>query len=59
MINQFNSYIIKCLNGKLDYKTFRLSKHPKISVIMPIYNGGKYLFYSLRSIQNQNLKILK
>ena len=56
MINQFNSYIIKCLNGKLDYKTFRLSKHPKISVIMPIYNGGKYLFYSLRSIQNQKFK---
>ena len=23
---------------------------------MPIYNGGKYLYYSLRSIQNQNLK---
>ena len=23
---------------------------------MPIYNGGKYLYYSLRSIQNQKLK---
>ena len=23
---------------------------------MPIYNGGKYLYYSLRSIQNQNMK---
>ena len=32
-------------------------KHvPKISVIMPIYNGGKYLNYSLKSVQNQNMK---
>jgi glycosyltransferase involved in cell wall biosynthesis len=23
---------------------------------MPIYNGGKYLYYSLRSIQNQKIK---
>ena len=23
---------------------------------MPIYNGGKYLYYSLRSIQNQDMK---
>ena len=23
---------------------------------MPIYNGGKYLYYSLRSIQNQKMK---
>ena len=56
MINQFNSYIKKCLHGDLDNKNkFKLLKHPKISVIMPIYNGGKYLFYSLRSIQNQKL----
>ena len=32
-------------------------KHiPKISVIMPIYNGGKYLNYSLKSVQNQKMK---
>ena len=29
---------------------------PKISVIMPIYNGGKYLYYSLKSILNQTMK---
>ena len=29
---------------------------PKISVIIPIYNGGKYLNYSLKSVQNQNMK---
>ena len=57
MINQFNSYIKQCLKGKLENKDrFRLLQSPKISVIMPIYNGGKYLFYSLRSVQNQKLK---
>ena len=57
MINQFNSYIKHCLHGKLDNKDkLRFLQRPKISVIMPIYNGGKYLFYSLRSIQNQQLK---
>ena len=30
--------------------------NPKISVIIPIYNGGKYLNYSLKSVQNQNMK---
>ena len=28
----------------------------KISAIIPIYNGGKYLNSSLRSIQNQKMK---
>ena len=28
----------------------------KISVIIPVYNGGKYLNYSLGSIQNQKMK---
>ena len=57
MIKQFNSYIKQCLNGRLENKDeFRFSQNPKISVIMPIYNGTKYLLYSLRSIQNQKLK---
>ena len=56
MINKFNSYIKKCLYDKFENKNkIKLLKHPKISVIMPIYNGGKYLYYSLRSIQNQKL----
>ena len=29
---------------------------PKISVIIPIYNGGKYLNYSLKSVQKQKMK---
>ena len=29
---------------------------PKITVVIPIYNGGKYLNYSLKSVQNQKMK---
>ena len=32
---------------------------PKISIIIPIYNGGKYLNYSLKSIQNLIFKDLE
>ena len=57
IIKQFNNYIKICFNHKLINKTkYPLIKKPKISVIMPIYNGGKYLTYSLSSIQNQNIK---
>jgi glycosyltransferase involved in cell wall biosynthesis len=57
IIKQFNSYIKQCLNGRLDNKDeFRFRQNPKISVIMPLYNGRKYLLYSLRSIQNQKFK---
>ena len=31
-------------------------QNPKISVIIPVYNGGKYLNYSLKSVQNQKMK---
>ena len=40
----------------IDKTSYPLVKNPKITVIMPIYNGGKYLYYSLRSIQNQDMK---
>ena len=56
MIKKFNLYIKLCYDNKLNHKinnTF--IKNPKISVIIPIYNGGKYLNHSLRSIQNQNM----
>ena len=36
--------------------TYHAVKFPKISVIIPVYNGGKFLNYSLRSIQNQKMK---
>ena len=57
LIAKFNYYIKACQKSiLLDKKKYPLSPHPKISILMPIYNGGKYLYYSLRSIQNQKLK---
>ena len=57
IIKKFNLYLKVCKQGILfEKKKFPLLKNPKISIIIPIYNGGKYLNYSLKSIQNQNLK---
>lgn len=57
IIQKFNSFLKLCKNGKLIDKTkYPLLKHPKITIIIPVYNGGKYLNYSLRTIQNQKLK---
>ena len=51
-------YVDLCLQGILLNKNFKLSDSPKISIIKPIFNSNntiKYLNYSLRSIQNQDL----
>ena len=57
MIDKYNSFIKICSLGILiDKKKYPLVENPKISVTIPIYNGGKYLYYSLRSIQNQKMK---
>jgi hypothetical protein len=56
-VNEFNSYIKLCFKTNLNEKNNYIPvKNPKISAIMPIYNGGIYLNYSLVSIQNQNMK---
>ena len=56
-VNYFNKFINFCINDKLNNQNkYPLLRSPKISIIMPIYNGGKYLHYSLRSIQNQKIK---
>ena len=48
-VKKFNSYIDLChKNILLDKNKLSLVPNPKISVTMPIYNGGKYLYYSLR-----------
>ena len=60
IIQKFNSFLKICLKNELINKTkYPLLKFPKISVIIPVYNGGKYLNYSLRTIQNQKLKELE
>lgn len=58
LIKRFNTYIKACTNNILfDSNQYNnISKNPKISVIMPIFNGEKYIHYSLRSIQNQKMK---
>ena len=58
LVNKFNDYIQVCREGRLliENAQYPLLKNPKVSAIMPIYNGGKYLHYSLRSIQNQDMK---
>ena len=57
IVKKFNSYLNICKNGELiDKNKYPLLKNPKISIIVPLYNGGKYLNYSLRTIQNQELK---
>ena len=33
-----------------------IRKEPKISVVIPIYNGGKFLNQSLKTVQNQKFK---
>ena len=56
-IEKFNSYIDICQNDiLLDKDKLSLVSNPKISVTIPIYNAENYLYYSLRSIQNQKLK---
>ena len=57
IINKFSNYIKNFINGVLINKSqYSLLKNPKISVIIPVYNGEKYLNYSIKSIQNQKMK---
>ena len=56
-VAKFNRYTKACLKSILfDKKKYPLLPNPKISIIMPIYNAEQYLYYSLRSIQNQRMK---
>ena len=60
LIKKYNYFLKVCKERKLIDKTkYPLLKTPKISVIIPLYNGRHYLDYSLRTIQNQNLKELE
>jgi len=50
-------YIKMCIKGKLYHKeNFEISKKPKISIIIPVYNKENFILRLLRSIQNQSLK---
>ena len=56
IIDSINNYCRIYKEGKFIGKNIQLSENPKISKIIPIYNDGKYLYYSLRSIQIQKMK---
>ena len=50
-------FVYLCRNGiLLDKNRYKLSKHPKISIILATYNRAEYIEKVLLSIQNQNLK---
>ena len=54
--SNMEKYIKQCLEGKIDKKKAKITiNKPKIIVYMLIYNGEKYLNYSLQSIFNQNI----
>ena len=62
-INKYVNYYLEkyfvyvCRNNVLlDKNRYRKSKHPKLSIIIPIYNRNKYIQKVLLSIQNQNIK---
>ena len=49
-----------CSSQKKLYQIkFRESNNPKISIISPVYNTGKFVLRFLRSIQNQNFNDLE
>ena len=57
MIKKYNSFIkISEKTNLINKIKYPLKKSPQLSIIIPIYNGGKYLIHSLSSIQNQNIK---
>ena len=58
LIILFSSYIIDEIQIMSGIKNIAINE-PKISVIIPIYNGGKYINYSLKSIQDQIFKELE
>ena len=54
---RYKEYIDMCIKGKLYHKeNFEISKNPKISIIIPVYNKENFILRLLRSIQNQSLK---
>ena len=50
-------YLTQCLKGSLIKKQkFQISKDPKVTIIIPIYNTGELIKLVIRSIQNQNIQ---
>ena len=54
--NKIEEYLKFCNNQLIKIKKSKKYAHPKISIISPIYNRGKYVLRFIKSIQNQNFK---
>ena len=54
--NKIENYLKLCNNELIYLKKIKKFKHPKISIVSPIYNRGKYVLRFIKSIQNQKLK---
>lgn len=54
--NKIEDYLKLCNNKLIKIKKEKEYKYPKISIVSPIYNRGKYLLRFIKSIQNQKFK---
>lgn len=55
IINELNKFIQICKDGTLLYGIEKPSQNPKITALIPVYNAGKTIKTTIRSIQNQNM----
>ena len=54
--DKIEDYLKFCNGTLINVKKIKKYKSPKISIVSPIYNRGKYLHRFFKSIQNQNFK---
>ena len=54
--NKIEEYLKLCNNKLFKLKKRKKFTNPKISIISPIFNRGKYALRFIKSIQNQNFK---
>ena len=57
--DKIEDYLKLCNNQLIVLKKVEKSKHPKISIVSPIFNRGKYLLRFIKSLQNQNFKSIE
>ena len=57
--DKIEDYLKLCNNKLIALKNVKKYKHPKISIVSPIFNRGKYLLRFIKSLQNQNFKSIE
>ena len=53
-IKKIDDYLKFCKNKLIKIKKRKKCEQPKISIISPIYNRGRYVKRFIKSLQNQN-----